>query len=146
MTAVPGLTIERGRLPALSELRKRIEAIAIEHGLDLVVLFGSRATGRERPDSDVDLAVRAASPLEFSRLLDLTADLEEVFGGIRADVSDLRRADPLFLRKIFESGVRLFEQPGRFEDARLGALHRYEDYRPFLRLERDCVRRALGLR
>ena len=146
MSAVSGFTIDQERLPVLSDLRERIEGIADKQGLDLVVVFGSRASGRGRPDSDVDLAIGAASPLEFRRLLDVTGDLQEVFGGIRADVSDLRRADPLFLRKIFESGVCIFERPGQFEDARLRALHRYEDYRPFLKLERDCVRRALGLR
>ena len=131
--------------PALSTLRGAVGAVGATHGLDLIVLFGSRAAGRAHADSDVDLAVAAPAPLDFRRLLDVTTELQEIFGGLRADVADLRRADPLFLRKIFESGLCLFERPGRFEGARLAALHRYEDYRPFLRVERDCVRRALGL-
>jgi hypothetical protein len=44
----------------------------------------------------------------------------------------------------FARAVPLFARPGAFAAARLHAFHRYQDYRPFLRLERDAVRRALG--
>jgi predicted nucleotidyltransferase len=144
MTAADVVLTGPARL-AISALRGPVGRVAEIHGLDLIVLFGSQAVGRAHAASDVDLAVAAPRPLEFRQLVDVTSDLQEIFGGVRADVSDLRRADPLFLRKIFESGLCLFERPGMFEAARLAALHRYEDYRPFLKLERDCVRQALGL-
>jgi predicted nucleotidyltransferase len=122
---------------------KRLADLAHRHGLRLVVLFGSRATGHVHAQSDVDLAVSADRPLEPARLANLISELEALVPGVPVDVADLRRADPLFLRKIFETGTCLFGEPGAFDAERLRALHRYEDYRPFMKLERESVQRAL---
>ena len=116
------------------------------HELELVVLFGSRAAGRARADSDADLAVRSRSGLLSARaFLDVAGALRCVFPEAEVDLVDLRRADPLLLRHIFTGGVPLFEETGVFSAMRLHAFHRYHDYRPLLRLERRAVRRALGL-
>ena len=115
------------------------------HGLELLVLFGSHAAGRARPDSDVDVAVRAAGgPLGTQAWMALDEGLAKLLPGRRVDLVDLTGADPLLLRQIFRHAVLLFERTGGFAAARLHAFHRYQDYRPFLRLERDAVRRALG--
>ena len=76
----------------------------------------------------------------------LVADetLRELFPGIEIDVVDLSRADPLLLRRVFHDAVPLFSAGRAFDDARLHAFHRYQHYRPYLRVERDAVRRALG--
>jgi len=122
-----------------------LSQIASAHGLDLVVLFGSRAKGRARPDSDVDVAVRCArGPLDLDARLDVAEALRTVYDA-DVDVVDLLRADPLLQKQIFSCGQPLFEEPGCFYSARLQAFHRYQDYRPFLTLERRAVRRALGL-
>jgi predicted nucleotidyltransferase len=126
------------------ELRRRVAEVAMRYELDLVVLFGSRAKGTARMDSDADIAVRGARQLEFRRFLDLTLDLEAVLSS-SVDLVDLSRADPLLQRQISDGSICLFETQGSFDAMRLRALHAYEDYSPFLRLERTCVRRALGL-
>ena len=122
-----------------------VAEIARTHELDLVVLFGSRATGRARSDSDVDIAAHSRrGPLDLRQRMDLQAALRRVYDA-DIDLVDLMRADPLLLKQIFACAIPLFEEPGRFYAARLHAFHRYQDYRPFLRLERRAVRRALGL-
>jgi predicted nucleotidyltransferase len=126
-------------------VRARIATLAVRRGLDLVVLFGSAARGRIHPHSDVDLAVRRAHGcLDGPGMLDLVAELPTALGVPEVDLVDLRAADPLLLRQIFDCSVPLFEEPGAFAAARLHAFHRYEDYRPYLRLERRVVRAALG--
>lgn len=126
-----------------SGVSERVAQIARAHGLDLVVLFGSRAMGVAHADSDTDLAVcRRDQPLPLDDVVTLSVELGD---GLCADVDlvDLRRADPLLLRQVFRRPVVLFETEGSFARERLRAFHRYEDYRPFLALERDAVRRKL---
>ena len=128
-----------------SGLLADVSRLAKERALDLVLVFGSVAAGKAHASSDVDVALSAsAGPLAFETLVDVTMQLGGLFQA-EVDGVDLRRADPLLLKKIFEHPVVLFSTPGAFEQARLHAFHRYEDYRPYLALERAAVRRRLGL-
>jgi len=43
--------------------------------IELAILFGSLADGRARPESDLDLAVQAATPLTAEEKMALIADL-----------------------------------------------------------------------
>ena len=70
-------------------------------------LFGSQATGRARPDSDVDVAVLGWKPLTLEERLALQMDVESVLKRELVDVVDLRRANPV-LRFEALQGVRLF--------------------------------------
>lgn len=104
---------------AVSLLRSRVP------GLVLVVLFGSRARGDARADSDVDLALLADAPIETLTLFDLRSDLEGVVGA-PVDLVDLWRADDVLRVQVVEHAQVLFERSAvereRFE---LLALARY---------------------
>ena len=129
--------------PIDATARRRLASVAREHRLDLVLLFGSRARGVTHAESDVDIAVcRPEGTLSFDEILDLGAALGAAIG-YDVDLVDLRAADPLLLHQIFLRTVVLHGEPGALERERLRAFHRYEDYRPFLRLERDAVRRQV---
>jgi hypothetical protein len=52
----------------------------------------------------------------------------------------------LLLQKIVENCRLLHGATRRFQEFRLYAFHRYQDYRRYLDLERDYVTRALGER
>ncbi len=74
----------------------------------LALLFGSRATGRSRPGSDVDIAVRAsgADPLDLGRRLALAL-------GVEVDVIDLDDVGYPMLRELVDHGVVVAERvPG----------------------------------
>jgi predicted nucleotidyltransferase len=63
-----------------TELKTRIAPIASRHGVRRVYLFGSRARGDARSDSDIDLCIEKGS---IRTLLDLSGfymDLQETFG------------------------------------------------------------------
>lgn len=126
-------------------MRSRIASVARRHGLDLVLLFGSRARGTARVESDVDLAIRHSDgPVAASVFWELVADFGEALAPLEVDVVDLGRADPLLQHQIFEAFEPLVDSPGALMAARLSSFHRYIDYRPFLEIERIAVRRALG--
>jgi predicted nucleotidyltransferase len=57
-------------------------------GLELAFLFGSRASGKARPDSDLDLAVLLDRPLPADLKLRLTESVADAFG-CAVDVIDL---------------------------------------------------------
>lgn len=96
--------------------------------------FGSRVSGKPRPDSDLDVGYYLRGYREHSRLslkneMLLAADLTAAVG-VRVDLRDLAEA-PLELRgRVLEEGVRIYSG----EDAeRVGLerdlLGRYHDYK-----------------
>lgn len=58
--------------------RRALLAMAAEHGISNVRLFGSVARGEDRPDSDVDLMVDLPPGLGLVGLTRTTADLERL--------------------------------------------------------------------
>lgn len=77
-------------------------------------VFGSVATGRTRPDSDVDVAVltprrtRRADTLKYR--LALMADLGSVLGRPDVEVVLLNEAPPLLAHRILSQGTLVFER------------------------------------
>src|SRR5947208_8662796 len=81
----------------------RLETIARQHGILLIVQFGSSVSGLFRPDSDIDLAVLAErAPDSLADQGQLVADLQPFYPGREVDLVLLNRADPLLLKKITE--------------------------------------------
>ncbi len=75
------------KILTIEEIKKAVEKIAPEYCLKKVTLFGSRARGNFRPDSDVDLIVEFDEK-KIVTLFDLSGimiDLEEIFG-LKVDV------------------------------------------------------------
>jgi predicted nucleotidyltransferase len=81
--------------------------LARHAGLRLALLFGSAAAGRQRPDSDVDVAVagpRALSPEEKMHLIGELAQLT----GRAVDLVDLMSVSGPVLSRVLASGRLLF--------------------------------------
>ena len=101
-------------------------------GVHFAYLFGSRARGQERPDSDFDIAVWFPVELDalarFKRGCDLQARLEQALSG-KVDLIILNDAKPVLQNEAVLRGLALYPQNKeaiiRFE-ARLR--QRYEDY------------------
>jgi len=126
-----------------------LTGVAEKHGLRLIVAFGSRVAGKDHADSDLDLALLPSSGAEapIGALGDLIADLARIFPGVEVDVSLMTHADPLFLKKIFETGVLLHGDEVEFRRYRVYAFRRYSEYLPYLRIEEAATRRLVeGLR
>ncbi len=87
------------------EDEKRIIELAKKYRVEKVILFGSRARGDNRPDSDVDLALSGGSYLEFAFDFD-----DESNGNIKCDVTYLDHELKMGLRdSINRDGIVLYE-------------------------------------
>ena len=126
----------------------RISQIAEKFKLDLMLLFGSFATGKARPESDIDIAVRCKNAkFDFMDYGRLCGDLEEVFGGKnKIDLSIINVADPFFLKKITENCRLLFGHERNLAELKIRAYKQYVDHREFLALEKEFVDNYIAAR
>jgi predicted nucleotidyltransferase len=122
-----------------------LEAIAAElrdigqalPDLELLVLFGSRATGRATRRSDVDVAVRARDVADLDALY---VALAPRFRTDRLDLVDLRRAGPTLSFQIARQGVLLYERcPGSFREFQSLASRRYCDTAKLRRAQQRAI-------
>jgi uncharacterized protein len=74
-------------------------------------VFGSRAAGRARPYSDLDLAIDAGRPLTLDQLARLAEAFSESELPYRVDVTDWRSLDDRFRRIIAAERVALNDTP-----------------------------------
>lgn len=105
-----------------------------------VYLFGSRARGEARPDSDWDLAVLGVRAIPVEQLIRWEEELEAALGH-RVEVLDLRRADPFLALDVLR-GKRLWARdPVAADEFELYILRRAGDLAHW---ERERRRWALG--
>ena len=126
---------------------KLLKQVARTYGLDLVVLFGSHASGRGRAGSDVDIAVRrqAGRIRPDSLKLEIASALERAFPEVaEVDVAFLNEASSLLLFQVATTGRPLYErQPLIFWQFQSYAARRYDDdYKYRLRRDAYLERRA----
>ena len=132
---------EESNTEAVSGLRE----LAQRFRVCLILQFGSTVTGTTHARSDLDLAVQFETPhASFQTILEMQEALQARFPGCKVDLAILNRADPLFLKKIVESCRILFGMPKDLARLRLRAFKVYQDFRPYLELERRHVARRLS--
>ncbi len=119
-------------------------AVALAHstpGLDLLILFGSRARGDARSGADWDFGFLARDGADVPGLL---AGLIEAVGNDRVDLADLARASGLLRYRAARDGRLLFESSrGRYDRFRLEAIRFWCDVGPMLQRGYDEVLEAL---
>ena len=109
---------------SISEIISRLDN---RWGLDALWVFGSRATGTARTDSDWDLAALFHARPDPVELFGLRSEFEQL-AGVPVDVIDLDRASPVLTRQVVKHGELAVENnrrrridfvahvPGRYED------------------------------
>jgi CRISPR-associated protein Cmr1 len=71
-------------------------------------LFGSRARGGARPNSDFDLAFEATRPSFWSQfVVEIGDDPPSLY---RYDLVDVHQADPALLNSIHREGILIYER------------------------------------
>ncbi len=124
----------------------RLREVCQEYGIELVVLFGSRAKGQAREGSDYDVGVlRQEGMVSVEDFLNLAYRLGQVLDMGDVDLVDLRRASPLLKYEAMRSGKVLYEaKPGVFNRFYVLAWKLYQDDRYDLRrLDRVYIERSL---
>ena len=115
---------------ALIEALKRTAASLPD--VDVLALFGSRATASARTESDVDLAIALRDRgTEARRLVEVAFARATLH---RVDVVFLDKAPPQLRFEIARSGVLLFERaPGAWARERARAMLDWWDWAPMAR-------------
>jgi len=107
-------TTRRGALPLSLEQVEMIGRIARANRLALVVLFGSRAKGRARDNSDWDFAVLPDPGRRLTLEEEGRIEAEFAQTGLgRVEVRGLWGASPLFQIEVYRSGRLVYAQDER---------------------------------
>jgi len=80
LEALEGRTGQPGLDPLVAGKRQALRRAAKNNGIDRLWLFGSRAKGMARPDSDVDLLYHAPKSTNLWHVAGFYADAEEILG------------------------------------------------------------------
>jgi predicted nucleotidyltransferase len=122
----------------VQQMMAKIADWCSERPVKLCVLFGSQATGRQRPDSDVDLAIWPLQSPSAQTMLTWVRELESLLGksvGMALVSPDL---DPVLGFEIVRDGRLVYEQqPELWFKHRSQLWHAYIDSLPFRRAARE---------
>lgn len=99
----------------LASVRRSIrQCVAHRQEIQAAYVFGSVASGRARPDSDLDIAVLVADTIRPSRMLQYRLQLMADFGAAlhRRDVEVviLNEAPALLAHRVLSRGTLVFER------------------------------------
>ncbi|MCD7775698.1 MAG: nucleotidyltransferase domain-containing protein [Clostridiales bacterium] len=85
------------------QIRDAILVIANDYPLTKVILFGSRADGSNRNDSDVDLIMEFSAPISLITLCEIKYRLQDMLG-LSVDIlhGPLRESDMIEINKEIE--------------------------------------------
>ncbi len=120
--------------------------LAGKYHLSLIVLFGSRAKGNfVRPESDIDLAIQPEKEVDSDTEQKIYGELASHFHWDAIDLINLGRQSNVVLRyNIFNEGKILFQKyPELFNEMRLAAWFEYQDFQPYLAMQKDLILKRL---
>ncbi len=113
---------------------------AREIGVDLIVLFGSRANDSNHQDSDFDIAYRSKNPLQSD--LDIFQMVMKYVGSENLHILNLRDIKPLTLYEIMRNCKVLYaENMMDFYEMRVYSFRRFEDeVKPLFKIKFDRLK------
>jgi uncharacterized protein len=92
----------------IAKLKESAPTIRAE-GVTKLAIFGSRARGDERPDSDLDVLIEVAPDSQFSGLnLSGVAIIIEEATGLQTQVSMRRSLEPRMAERIADDVIEVF--------------------------------------
>lgn len=109
----------------------------------LMILFGSRATGHARADSDWDVAVLGSHRLSFEELGSIAQEAARILGANedKIDLVDLWVASPLLQHFVSKEGKLLAGDPFAFIRFKVLAWKRYMDTAKLRRIRSEAIKR-----
>lgn len=129
------------KIYSLSEIKEKLTPLFKEEGLQLVLLFGSVASGKMYKQSDIDLGFLYDGSVD---ILDLTNKVIRLLHNDRVDVIDLRYASPLLKFSAARQGKLLYERsPGLFNSFYSLAFRRYIDTRKIREAQGNAIEHFL---
>jgi len=125
-------------------IRKRgLKKIAKKYKLSLILIFGSVATKKIHPNSDLDIGVMAKEDFNYQKYSSLLFDLSKIFSGKEIDLVFLNRADPFLFKKILENCKVLYGSKRELNLLKMYSFKQYCDYKKYFDLEEKFVHQFL---
>jgi predicted nucleotidyltransferase len=125
------------KIYSVDEIKEKLVPLFEEEGLQLVLLFGSMASGKVHGRSDLDLGFLFDKPQD---ILVLTNRVIRLLKSDRVDVVDLRRTSPLLNFVAVTKGELLYERsPGLFNSFYSLTFRRYIDTKKLRRIQEIVI-------
>lgn len=126
------------------EQKQKVNKIAKKYGLELVLLFGSFASGKKHKDSDYDIAVLTEENKNISDIknyTDVLFFLSKVLEipSQKMDLTNLNNANPLLRYEITMKGKLVFGDKNLFDEYRAWSFRNYIDSQPLFNLEHHLI-------
>ena len=123
----------------INKLKPAIKRLAEKYQLSLVLLFGSQASGDVHKESDIDIGIMPNKNLTFEQEINLAAEFFNVSNKI--DLTNLRKAPPLLLKKVIENCQVLYQiSPSEFSVFEVYALNRHKEAAPLYEMHFQSVK------
>jgi predicted nucleotidyltransferase len=121
------------------EMRDKVAELARKHGLFLVVLFGSQATGYTHKHSDIDIGYVSNRDIDYKENYNVSLELARVFNHKDVEFTNIYKVSPSMKKQISQTGIPLYEKDSAvFDYFKIHALREYLDTKP-LRIYRDSL-------
>ncbi|MDX8408921.1 MAG: nucleotidyltransferase domain-containing protein [Mariprofundales bacterium] len=131
-----------GEPSARSSLQQRIADLLPQFpNIELAILFGSAASNRLRPGSDIDIATAAATPLKITQIIAISTALQHLLRrGI--DCIDLNAVSGTILQQALCTGIIIKKTPARLAALMKKMWYNQADMMPHTRriMEAHCQR------
>ncbi len=130
---------------------EKIKEKALNLGIKMVVLFGSRASRKEREDSDYDIAVLMTPEKNIKKSIKIYTEvlffLSDTLGipDEKIDLTNLNNANLLLAHQIFSEGKLLYGSRNLFDEKRAVSYREYIDARPLFDLENIIIHKRQKL-
>jgi predicted nucleotidyltransferase len=125
------------------EQKETIAQIAQKYELQLILLFGSYASGKTHSKSDIDIAIKTKENFNFRLYSLILNELQRIFNIEKIDLSFINHADPLFLSHICKTAKLLFGKKQDLDELKMYAFRRYVEHKPYFRMEKEYVNNAI---
>src|SRR3989338_7556168 len=113
------------------KLKNRVEDLAHQYGLRLVLLFGSQVRRQTHKESDIDVAYLSKKSLDFDQECYLNYEFTNIFQHDRVDTVDIKKASPLLMYAVFDHPRILFQIDSNiFSQYRAYAFKKYVEAKP----------------
>lgn len=120
----------------------KVTTVLAQHpDIDLAIVFGSVARGKAHPDSDLDVAVRKAVPLNTEEKMQLIAELA-LATGRPVDLIDLRTVGEPLLGQILKQGRMVRGEAAGLATLMQQHVYAMEDFMPYIDRTLEERRRA----
>lgn len=128
--------------------QQKIQDWCRARNIDLMILFGSQATGKTHPRSDIDIALFSLQKGLRERHVRLYGEMEDLMGQ-EIDVAIIDEVtDPVLRLEVFQKGKCLYaSHPNLFNDQKIQTIKIYDDTEPLRRMrDRVLVERIKALK